>query len=397
LARAGLRASPWSAVDHPLVAAPPRPDSLPRLDHELQAIGLAAGLDAVGIAPAEPFGGTLVHLQDRKAAGLHGGMQFTYRRPERSTDPSATLAGVRSLVVGARSYRRAAADRPADVGPVARVARYAWTDHYAPLRAGLDAIAAHLVAAGWQARVVADDNALVDREAARRAGLGWYGKNANLLLPGHGSWFVLGSVLTDAPLEVVDDLPADGCGACERCIDGCPTGAIVAPGVVDARRCLAWLVQAPGSIPPEHRVALHDRLYGCDDCQEVCPPNRREDRAPAAIDPADRPWVAVLDLLAATDAEVLARHGRWYVAERQPRYLRRNALVVLGNTGDPDDPRVVGALRAALADPDALLRGHAIWAARRLGRGDLLEAVAADPDPEVRAELALEPPPVRPR
>ena len=125
--------------------------------------------------------------------------------------------------------------------------------------------------------MVADDNALVDREAAYRAGLGWYGKNANLLLPGEGSWFVLGSVVTDAP-AAPPSRPrrcADGCGTCTRCLDGCPTGAIVAPGVVDARRCLAWLLQVEGAFPREHRVALGDRLYGCDDCQEVCPPNRR--------------------------------------------------------------------------------------------------------------------------
>src|SRR6185295_8008395 len=102
----------------------------------------------------------------------------------------------------------------------------------------------------------ADDNSLVDREAAYLAGLGWYGKNANLLLPGQGSWFVLGSVVTDAPLPVAAAPATDGCGGCRRCLDGCPTGAIVAPGVVDARRCLAWLEQRPGPFPVEFRAAL---------------------------------------------------------------------------------------------------------------------------------------------
>ena len=139
--------------------------------------------------------------------------------------------------------------------------------------------------------MVADDNALVDREAAVRAGLGWYGKNSNVLLPGAGSWFVLGTVITDAPLPSSSRL-SDGCGPCRRCLDGCPTGAIVAPGVVDARRCLAWLVQAPGSIPEDFRPAIGDRMYGCDDCQEVCPPNRAQIQSDASAEgrPGYRCW-----------------------------------------------------------------------------------------------------------
>ncbi len=365
-------------------------------EDELRSVGLAAGLDAVGVAPAAPFLGTRRHLEERKAAGLHGGMQFTYRRPERSTDPSATLKGARSLVVGARGYRRPSPpSAAASAGPTATVARYARHDHYGDLRGGLDAVAVRLRADGWQARVVLDDNALVDREAAYRAGLGWYGKNTNLLLPGRGSWFVLGSVITDAPLEPAAVPVADGCGPCRRCLDACPTGAIVAPGVVDARRCLAWLVQAPGDLPREHRVAIGDRIYGCDDCQEVCPPNRRQDRGADDGAPPGEAVVAVLGVLDATDDELLERHGRWYIPERNPRYLRRNALVVLANVGDPTAPAVIAALRRYLASPDPLLRAHAAWAARRLGRPELLAVLADDDDPAVRAELAAPAPPGR--
>jgi len=367
---------------------------------ELQALGRAHGLDAVGVTVAEPFTSTRRHLEHRKAEGLHGGMAFTYRKPERSTDPRQALPDARSLVVAARSYRRG--PRPEVDGPVGAVARYAWVDHYGELRSGLSAIAERLRDEGWRTRVLADDNALVDREAARRAGLGWYGKNANLLLPGQGSWFVLGSVVTDAPLAShVAEPVADGCGTCTRCLDGCPTGAIVAPGVVDARRCLAWLLQMEGSFPREHREALGDRIYGCDDCQEVCPPNRRAARLDAADEP-DEPeepgrsagapgigaetHVDMVDLLATPDDELLARHGRWYIARRQARHLRRNALVVLGNIGDPTDPRVIAAVRGALAHDDPLVRAHAVWAARRMGRADLLPA--DDADPTVREELA---------
>ncbi len=378
--------------DHgPVRIAPPT--TAPRataLTDDVVSAGRAAGLDAVGVAPAEPFESTRVDLERRRDEGLHGGMAFTYRNPARSTDPGRIVDGARAIVVGARGYLADGHDD--ERHPAAgRVARYAWSDHYDALRRSLGAVAELLVEAGYRATVVADDNALVDREAAHRAGLGWYGKNANLLLPGHGSWFVLGSVVTDAPLRPSAAPVADGCGSCTRCLDGCPTGAIVAPGIVDARRCLAWLVQAPGSFPVEHRAALGDRIYGCDDCQEVCPPNRRAARIGdpvAATDDEGEPWVDLVDLLAAGDDELLDRHGRWYIARRDPVHLRRNALVALGNVGDAADPRVVDAVATALEHPHPLVREHAVWAARQLSLDDLLAQVAAvESDPQVRAEL----------
>ena len=361
---------------------------------ELRAVGTADGLDAMGIAPPDPFTGTRRDLEQRKAAGLHASMQFTYRNPARSTDPSRELPEVAALVVGARRYHRArAAAVNGSTDPLGRVARYAQRDHYAALRSGLDAVAGRLAQDGWKARVVADSNALVDREAARRAGLGWYGKSSNLLVPGQGSWFVLGSVLTDAPLPPAQHLVADGCGGCRRCIDACPTGAIVAPGVVDARRCLAWIVQAEGAIPRHLRAPLGDRVYGCDDCQEVCPPNLLVGRRPAtdAEGLVDGNGVSLLGMLTASDAELLERYGRWYIPRRDPRYLRRNALVALANVASPDDQRVAAAVSAYLHAADPMLRAHAVWAARRLGRDDLIgPELHADAAPEVREELAAD-------
>jgi epoxyqueuosine reductase len=228
---------------------------------------------------------------------------------------------------------------------------------------------------GWKARVLVDTNSLVDRAAAYRAGLGWYGKNSNLLMPGRGSWFVIGAVVTTAELDPDESPVEDGCGACHRCLTSCPTGAIIAPGIVDARRCLAWLLQTSGDFPREHRVALGDRIYGCDDCQEVCPHNQPPDATADRLEGT----VPVLDLLRADDATLLARHGRWYIAERDPRYLRRNALVVLGNVGDPSDTATRDLLQRYLDDRDPMLRSHAAWAARQLGLMDLLATRAADP------------------
>ncbi len=238
--------------------------------------------------------------------------------------------------------------------------------------------------------MLADDNALVDRAAAVRAGIGWYGKNANVLLPGLGSWFVLGSVVTDAPIAPLRPAEpvADGCGTCRRCLADCPTGALVAPGRLDARRCLAWLLQAAGPFPVEHRQALGDRIYGCDECQERCPVNRRAERAGAAPDAEDGAQAAlpVLEILAAGDAELEQLVGRWYIPGRDLRYVRRNALVVLGNVGSAADEAVVATLRRYLAGGDPLLTAHAVWAAARIGRPDLLAGVPGD-DPLVADEL----------
>jgi epoxyqueuosine reductase len=342
--------------------------SVPAVD-ALEAIARAAGIDAFGIADAGPFEDTRQVLESRKADGLHGGMQFTYRNPRRSTDPSRLVPGARAIVVGARGYGTPDPPPPSDGPAVGRVARYARIDHYAALRVGLEAVAEVLRAHGWVARVACDDNALVDRAAAWRAGIGWYGKSANILLPGLGSWFVLGSVVTDAPLATAPGPVEDGCGACTRCLEGCPTGAIVAAGVVDARRCLAWLVQAPGTFPMAYRVALGDRIYGCDDCQEVCPPNRAIERRQHVADGtsmADGAWVGLLDVLASSDAELLDAHGRWYVPDRDPRYLRRNALLALGNVGRPNDPAVTATVRAHVVGDDSMLAEHARWALGRL-------------------------------
>ncbi len=341
----------------------PKQIALKLTNTEITAAGLAAGLDAVGVASAAPFTHTKTQLLRRRAEGLHGGMAFTYRNPERSTNPSRTVSGARSLVVGALSYQPASpqGSTAANIAerPLARVAAYAQHDHYAKLRTGLAHVADMLREAGHKAVVAADDNALVDREAAYQAGLGWYGKNSNILLPGQGSWFVLGSVITTAVLKPSKPV-AKACGSCRRCIDACPTKAIVAPGVVDARRCLAWLLQAEGDFPEQYRAALGDRIYGCDDCQEVCPPNRHTHATPQA-------QVDLVELLSMSDEELLDRYGRWYIPRRQPRYLRRNALVALGNSQLGKDTEVAATIWRYMKDSDPMLVRHATWAAKQLG------------------------------
>lgn len=344
------------------------------------------GVTHTGVAAADVLSRARVALHHRIDAGLVDGMQFTFKNPDRSTDPQLAVKGAASVFVAARPYLLPDVPRP--LGAQGRVARYAWVDHYEPLREALWQVAHQLRRDGWRAVAYADDNSIVDREVAYRAAIGWFGKNANLLVPGAGSWFVLGCVVTTAPLPLSGEPAADGCGGCRKCLDACPTGAIIEPGVVDASRCLAWVLQKPGIVPTHLRAAVGDRLYGCDDCQEVCPPTIRlgaRTTVDVGAGPDVRAWVAVLGLLRGSDADVLAQWGSWYLADRDVRWIRRNALVVLGNVGDGRDVEVANVLADYLAHHDPVLRAHAVWAARRLGRADLLPS--SDPHPDVQREL----------
>ena len=370
--------------------------------------GRRLGLDAVGICSARPFDEARRAIEDGLHAGWDAGMQFTYRNPARSCDPGRSLVGARALFVGAKGYARAPRkprrDPTRPQRPAGSVAMYSWTDHYRSLREALDRIVAQLSDEGWRAKVLVDDNALVDRAAAVRAGIGWYGRNTNVLIPRHGSTFVLGSVVTDAPIEKAEPHPVDpparpdvktpgpvkdGCGSCRKCVDACPTGALDGDGHLDARRCIAWLLQSPGVFPREFRVAAGNRIYGCDDCQDACPVNiialRRKQAPPAEEDSVD--GVGLVDLLRATDEQLLDRFGRWYIPGRDPSYIRRNALIALGNSADPSSEDLADTLVGALRHREPMVRAHAVWAAARLGKPDLMDLVSSDPDPDVMAEL----------
>jgi epoxyqueuosine reductase len=354
---------------------------------ELRAIAAAHGIVHLGVAPATVMERARTALTERKQAGLHADMQFTYRNPERSTDPQQSLQGAQSVIVAARSYRLAEAaegHRSAETHDAdhltadhltadhltARVARYAQIDHYSLLIAALREMSSLLKEAGHRAVVLCDDNAIVDREIAYRGGLGWFGKNANLLMPGAGSYFVLGCVITDAEYPTATPV-ADGCGSCVRCFEACPTGAIISAGVVDSNRCLAWLVQKAGDFPVQFRSALGDRMYGCDDCQDACPPTvrfsgRYRPDLPAHCEP--QPTVVLREFFTLSDTELLERYGQWYVADRDPRWWRRNALIVIGNTATAraSDRWVHEVLAAYAAGDDPILAEHAQWAMSRL-------------------------------
>jgi epoxyqueuosine reductase len=352
----------------------------------LRSTAASAGLALLGIAAADPFPEVEQAIGERTAAGFHGGLGFTYRHPARATDVRASYPWAQRLVAAGYAYLPTAGGPGSARAGTGRVARFATGDHYRPLRRGLEALAGVLAAAGYRTAVLCDDSRLVDRAAAVRAGVGWWGKNTMVLAPGWGPWLLLGSVVTDAALPVDAPMARD-CGTCAACLLACPTGALVAPGVLDARRCLAALAQSPGPIPLPYRHLMGDRLYGCDDCLEACPPGRRR---LAAASQRREGRVDLVRLLAADDRTLLARFGHWYLPGRQVRYLRRNALVALGNSGGS---RAVAAAAGHLRHSDPLLRRHAAWALGVLAGRDagaaLLAALADEADPEVAAEIRL--------
>jgi epoxyqueuosine reductase len=298
------------------------------------------------------------HIRDRKDRGLFAGMGFTTRRPEISCHPEALLPEARTVVSAALCYYAPAAEAGAGEGSLAR---YTWSDRYAELRERLDALGRAL---GGSYRVLVDENDHVDREGAVRAGVAFYGKNTLAITRRHGSWVVLGTLVTDVELEPSEPLDA-GCGSCTLCIDACPTGALDEPGTLDSTRCLSYWTQAPAAIPEEFRAELGASVYGCDVCQDVCPWNRgvEKRRAGASPEPDAEPTVSLRAWLEADGNELIERYDRLYVPRNDPRWLRRNALVAAGNVGGSAER---DAVECYAGGDDELLREHADWALARI-------------------------------
>jgi epoxyqueuosine reductase len=323
---------------------------------ELVRLAEEIGIDAIGSAPAAPYAETERQIRDRRARGLFADMRFTITQPEVSCHPESLLPDARSVVSAALCYYGPSPPR----GPAeGRLPRYTWADAYAELREKLDALGRRL---GGAYRVLVDANQHVDREGAARAGIGFYGKNTMLITRRHGSWVVLGTLVTDVEIEPSSPLDLD-CGDCRLCVDACPTGALDEPGTLDATRCLSYWTQSPQSIPEHYREPLGEMVYGCDICQEVCPWNRGIEKRRSDGDARGEPTVSLVEWLQADAATLTARYDRLYVPRNDPRYLRRNALVVLGNVG--------GEEQAALAESyaagdDPMLAEHARWAQRRI-------------------------------
>ncbi len=344
----------------------PAPDDLVPLVAAIKAWGRELGFDAVGIANAE-LGAAEARLAEWLARGFHGEMDYMARHGAKRARPAELVPGTRRVITARMDYLPDAADAEAVLGDrtKAYVARYALgRDYHKVLRARLqrlaDRIAGEIGEFGY--RVFTDSAPVMEVELAAQAGLGWRGKHTLLLTRDAGSFFFLGEIYTDLPLPA-DAPAAEHCGACTRCIDVCPTGAIVAPYSLDARRCISYLtIELKGSIPVALRPLIGNRVYGCDDCQLVCPWNKY---ARATGEPDFR-------VRHGLDAAELAELFGWSEATFHERlagsaihrigYERwsRNLAVGLGNA--PTGERVVAALRARIEDRSALVREHVAWA-----------------------------------
>jgi len=326
---------------------------------ELTRLAADLGFDVLGAAPVAPYEDTERHIGERKARGLFAEMRFTMARPEISCHPEVLLEGARSVVSAALCYYEPGCESGADEG---RLPRYTWRDSYAELRDGLDELGKRI---GGAYRVFVDSNDHVDREAAVRAGVAFYGKNTMAITRRFGSWVVLGTLVTDVEIEPTVPLELD-CGSCRLCIDACPTGALDEPGVLDATKCLSYWTQAPSAIPEPYRMELGNSVYGCDVCQDVCPWNRgvekRREHVPHAVDAT--PTVSLRDWLERDGDELVADFDRLYVPRNDPRWLRRNALLAAGNTGTRE---LIPSVQHYVRGDDPMLRDAAEWALTRIG------------------------------
>ena len=357
------------------------------------------GFDLVRFTTAEPFPETQKVLEGRIAAGLLSGLSwFTAERASIAGDPRNLMPSARTVVSLGISYLSDDEVLPSEPGsPRGRVARYAWgLDYHEVFKDKLWALHAFVqerLGRHVEARALADTARIVDRAVAQRAGLGWYGKNTNLLNREYGSWVLLGELLLDVALPTDDEVRTN-CGSCSRCMPACPTGALIAPGVLDNNKCISYLtIELRGPIPRELRPSIGDWVFGCDICQDVCPVNRKA-KVTNHMEFAPRqgigPSPSLIELLDITEDNFRGRFRHSPVKRTKWAGMRRNAAVALGNIGDPV---AVPALVRALGSEPELVRGHAAWALGRIGGEEAEEALLArqelEPDDWVQEEIAL--------
>src|SRR5688500_2805613 len=340
------------------------------LEERIKAQAFGLGFDLAGIARLGPAD-TAQAFDDWLARGYAGDMRYLPRWADKRRDTRLPFPGTVSAIVVAMDY-----GGRSEGGPVARYAR--GDDYHDVMTAKLDALHEWIAAEVQHTvhgKAYVDTGPLLERDLARRAGLGWFGKNTMLVNPELGSFFFLGALLVDLELEPDEPFEDDRCGTCTRCLEACPTNALVEPRLLDATRCISYLtIELKGEIPHDLREPMGSLLYGCDICQDVCPWNvtfakdlEEQALAPHAELTQKDARALAREILAMDDATFRTRFKRSPMKRAKRRGLARNAAVVLGNIGDDGD---VPALIAALDDPEPLVRQHAVWALKRIEAPD---------------------------
>ncbi len=358
------------------------------LESRIKEQARALGFELVGIAPATSADG-FDRMREWLDQGHAGEMGYMYRQAEARRHPASILPEVRSVIMVGMNYKPGGAGlrfapescreslsetsanrKPIQGSPMtAQVARYARGDDYHQvLWEKLNRLKGWIQGEvqGCRGRGVVDTAPLLERDFARRAGLGWFGKNTMLLNKQLGSYIFLGALLVDLDLTADRPHEASHCGSCTACLDACPTKAFVGPGVLDSRRCISYLtIELRGTIPEELREPMGNWLFGCDVCQEVCPWNRK---SPPGLESAlqardDLTTINLLELLTLSEDQFRQRFRETALLRAKRRGLLRNAAVVLGNQGDPS---ALPALRQALGDPDPVIREAVTWAIEKI-------------------------------
>jgi len=351
------------------------------------------GFDIVRITTADPFLEDSATAIDSIRKGYMDGMPwYNENRVGRAADPKKLLPGAKSIIVVAMSYLPHE-NFDSSESSKGKVARYAqWQDYHLVMKRKLKELSdslPDLVESPSVTRIFVDDGSFLERAAARRAGIGWFGKNSNILTTEYGSWVFLGALITDLDLEP-DRALKKNCGSCVTCLIECPTGAIVSPYIIDATRCISYLTtENRGPIPIELRPLIGNWIFGCDICQEVCPVNRGVSTSrDSDLMPKMLSSLELVPLLNLTQGEFSSRFKNWPIKRAKLEGLKRNACVALGNSGDA---RAVSALGRVLFEDTDLVKQHAAWALGRIGGGKaksiLFEALARESDRNVRREI----------
>ncbi|MCS7015962.1 MAG: tRNA epoxyqueuosine(34) reductase QueG [Gemmatales bacterium] len=364
------------------------------LEDKIKAQARYSGFDLVGIAPAaEPA--SWHYYQDWLTQGYAGQMHYMHHQAQARSHPRHVFPQVRSIILVGLNYKpkRLVSQQilPAHVG---RVSAYAQSrDYHRVLRKKLEQLLRWLQqeVPDCQGRAVVDSAPLLERDFARRAGLGWFGKNTMLINKRLGSFFFLGALLVSIPLQPDPPLETNHCGSCTACLDACPTQALIAPYTLDARRCISYLtIELRGPIPREMRSKLGDWMFGCDICQDVCPWNRKSpvSQCPELRPRPDLEQLDLYQLFFLTEEEFTRKFAGTPLLRARRDGLLRNAAVVLGNRKDPS---AVPALQQGLNDPSPIVRQAAAWALGRIATAEALAALRThlpqEQHPGVREEI----------